>query len=275
MSVEQALILIVDDDAELAAMLVRLFSREHWATQTVLTAGDADGVPYFTMPLVEGPTLRERMVRAPVPHGEAVGILRDVARALAVAHAKGVVHRDIKPENILLSAGAALVTDFGVAKAMSLATEGSGTAANMTALGVAIGTPAYMAPEQLAADPGLDHRADLYAWGMVAYELLGGVRPFADLSGTPLLHAQMRALPEALHTRAPTVPMPLAALVTRCLAKAPSERPASAAELLAVLDQPSGDRSAAPVADRTRVTAPARWWLLAGVGLGALALAGW
>jgi serine/threonine-protein kinase len=134
---------------------------QHANIVPVLTAGDAEGMPYFTMPLVDGATLRERIARGPIPLGEAIGILRDVARALSAAHARNVVHRDIKPENILLSSGAALVTDFGVAKAVSAATQGPEIANTMTAIGVSVGTPAYMSPEQIAADPTLDHRADL------------------------------------------------------------------------------------------------------------------
>ncbi len=214
---------------------------QHANIVPVLAAGDAEGTPYFTMPLVDGASLRERIARGAVPLGEAVGILRDVARALSAAHARNVVHRDIKPENILLSSGAALVTDFGVAKAVSAATQSPVLDTAMTAVGVSIGTPAYMAPEQIAADPSLDHRADIYAWGVVAYELLSGERPFATLSGTALARAQMTELPPPLRSVAPTVPASLSALVMQCLAKAPEERPASANALLVVLDQPSGE----------------------------------
>jgi tRNA A-37 threonylcarbamoyl transferase component Bud32/TolB-like protein/tetratricopeptide (TPR) repeat protein len=249
----QVVIKTLPDDSWTASSAQR-FRREiltaaqlqHANIVPVLTAGDAEGMPYFTMPLVDGATLRERIARGPIPLGEAVGILRDVARALSAAHARGVVHRDIKPENILLSSGAALVTDFGVAKALSVATQGPEAAGTMTGIGVSIGTPAYMSPEQIAAEPTLDHRADLYAWGLVAYELLAGQRPFAELSGTALMKAQLGTMPPALQTVAPHVPSGLATLVMRCLAKEASARPQTAAELLAVLDLPSGEtRSAA------------------------------
>jgi serine/threonine-protein kinase len=148
---------------------------QHPNILAVYDSGEADGLLYYVMPYVEGPSLRERLRREPeLPVGEAVRILRDVADALAAAHAKGVVHRDVKPENILLSGRHALVADFGVAKAVSEATD----ARTLTTVGVALGTPAYMAPEQGAADPHLDHRADLYAFGVVAYEMVAGRPPF-------------------------------------------------------------------------------------------------
>lgn len=247
----QVVIKTLPDDAWSASAAQR-FHREiltaaqlqHANIVPVLTAGDAEGIPYFTMPWVDGASLRERMARGPVLVTEAVGILRDVARALSAAHARNIVHRDIKPENILLSSGAALVTDFGVAKALSLATQGPEGTGMMTAVGVSVGTLAYMAPEQIAADPSLDHRADIYAWGVVAYELLSGQRPFAQLTGTALTTAQLTQMPPALKSVAPQVPAPLAALVTQCLAKAPADRPSTANELLSVLDLPSGESPA-------------------------------
>ena len=141
----------------------------------LLSAGEADGVPYFTMPWVAGASLRERLQRGPVLVNEAIAILRDMARALAAAHAKGIVHRDIKPENVLLSSGAALITDFGVARALTEATNPTASGGTFhTGTGISVGTPAYMSPEQFAADPAADHHADLYAWGCVAYEMLTG-----------------------------------------------------------------------------------------------------
>jgi serine/threonine-protein kinase len=210
----------------------------------VLTAGvTADGLPYFTMPLVAGESLRSRLERqaaaggGPLPREEAVRILRDVAEALEYAHARGIVHRDIKPENVLLSGRNALVADFGIAKALqaSRTRAPDGLAGGgLTQLGTSLGTPAYMAPEQAAADPAMDHRADLYAWGLVAYELLGGRHPFAGkVSAQQLMAAHFAEVPAPLP---PPVPPALAALVARCLAKAPAERPASAANVLEALD---------------------------------------
>jgi serine/threonine-protein kinase len=204
----------------------------------VLMAGvTTEGLPYYTMPYVRGESLRARLAREPVPLPEAVAILRDVATALEYAHAHGLVHRDIKPENVLLSGRTAVVADFGIAKALSASATHApdGVAVGtLTKHGTSLGTPAYMAPEQAAADPAMDHRADLYAWGVIAYELLSGRHPFADHTSP---HALMAAhfsetpapLPEA-------VPRALAVLVARCLAKEPAQRPASANELLAALD---------------------------------------
>jgi serine/threonine-protein kinase len=144
----------------------------------VLAAGDANGMPYFTMPFVQGESLRKRLVEGPgLNVSEIVRILGDVARALAYAHEQGVVHRDIKPDNVLLSGGTAVVTDFGIAKAISASRTASG-GATLTQVGTSIGTPAYMSPEQAAGEPDVDHRADIYAFGCMAYELIAGRPPF-------------------------------------------------------------------------------------------------
>src|SRR5215203_3958854 len=156
----------------------------------VLAAGDLEGLPYYTMPYVEGESLRARLGRGPLSISEAVSILRDISRALAYAHDHGVVHCDIKPDNVLLSGHTAVVTDFGIAKAIAAAAEAP-SSATLTQLGTAIGTPAYMAPEQAAGDPDTDHRADIYAFGCVAYELLAGHPPFHGLSPHKLIAAHM------------------------------------------------------------------------------------
>ena len=201
----------------------------------LLSAGDSTGLPYYTMPLVDGESLRARLMRErELPIGEAIGILREVARALAYAHQRGVVHRDIKPDNVLLSGGSAMVTDFGVAKALSASTDGGES--SITSLGVALGTPAYMSPEQATADPLIDHRADIYAFGAMAYELLSGEPPFAGRSPQATLAAQVSETPESIERRRPAVPPALAQLVMRCLAKRPADRPQSASEILLALD---------------------------------------
>jgi tRNA A-37 threonylcarbamoyl transferase component Bud32/TolB-like protein len=201
----------------------------------MLASGETDGLPYYTMPFIDGESLRERLVRGgELPVVEATRLVREIASALAYAHEKGIVHRDIKPENVLLSGGIALVADFGVAKAL-LASASSATGP-LTSAGIAVGTPAYMSPEQVTADPTVDHRADLYALGMVAYEMLAGQTPFAGRSAQALLSAHVVDAPEPLERRRPAVPPALASVVMRCLEKRPADRPQSATEIIQALD---------------------------------------
>jgi serine/threonine-protein kinase len=205
----------------------------------LLEAGHSGDLPLYIMPFVEGLSLRERLKRdARLPVEQTISILRDVARALAYAHERGVVHRDIKPENILLSGDAAVVTDFGIAKAIVAATAGGERAPNVSTVtqpGTAVGTPAYMAPEQLTGDPSVDHRADIYSFGCLAYELLAGEPPF---SGTlqSLFAGHLSVVPAPVNEKYPECPPALGTLVMRCLAKDPAARPQSARELLSVLD---------------------------------------
>jgi tetratricopeptide (TPR) repeat protein len=202
----------------------------------VLSAGEIDGLPYYTMPFVEGSSLRARLVQGPLPVTEATGILREVARALAYAHEHGVVHRDIKPDNVLLTGGSAVVTDFGIAKALSASRlEGPGSP-TLTAMGTSLGTPTYMAPEQAAGDPATDHRADLYAFGCMAYELLAGRPPFHGLTPHKLMAAHMGERPQPVTELRPDIPPVLADLVMRCLEKEPDHRPQGAADLARVLE---------------------------------------
>ena len=233
--------------AELAASLGReRFLREiaiaarlqHPNILPLYDSGDANGSLYFVMPFEAGPSLRERLARSgPLPLPEAVSVLRDVARALQYAHAQGVVHRDIKPDNVMLSGGAAVVADFGIAKAFSAAqTEASKM--TMTQAGAGIGTPAYMAPEQAVGDPSIDHRADLYSYGCLAYELFTGHPPFQGDSAHELIAAHVGTTPKPLQALRTDVPDGIAELVGRCLEKLPAARPQSAAELLAVLEHP-------------------------------------
>ena len=201
----------------------------------LLSAGEAGGLPYFTMPFVEGESLRARLARGEeVPLKAAVHLLREVASALAYAHRKGVIHRDIKPENVLITEQHAMVTDFGVAKAISAATQADRD--GLTSVGEALGTPAYMAPEQVAGDPGTDHRADIYAFGVIAYELLAGRAPFAGRTAQALMAAHVLETPEAISRRRVGVPAELSALVMRCLEKSPDNRPQSAEDILRRLD---------------------------------------
>jgi len=217
-------------EIQLAAQL------QHPHIVPLLSAGEAQGLPYFIMPYVTGESLRARVAReGELPIGETVRILRDVLSALVFAHARGVVHRDIKPDNVLLSGGVAVVTDFGVAKAVSASAE-FGRSGDITSLGVALGTPAYMAPEQATASPQTDHRADIYAIGVMAYEMLTGAPPFTGPSPQAVLAAHVVEEPQPVERRRPAVPPMLANLVRDCLAKRPADRPQAAAEVLNALD---------------------------------------
>jgi tetratricopeptide (TPR) repeat protein len=201
----------------------------------VLTAGDTDGLPFYSMPFVEGESLRARLGRGPFAVTEVIGIVRDVAKALAYAHARGVVHRDIKPDNVLVSGGTAVVVDFGIAKAISAARTGTGSA-TLTQVGTSIGTPAYMSPEQAAGDPDIDHRADIYSLGAMAYELLTGQPPFAGRTPQRTLAAHMSETPMLVAVARPDTPAPLADLVMACLAKEAGARPQDAAEIVRALE---------------------------------------
>jgi serine/threonine-protein kinase len=199
----------------------------------VLSAGEHGDLLWYTMPFVEGVSLRDSLIHVGKFSARTVTrVLHDVLDALAYAHRRGVIHRDIKPGNILHHGSHSLVTDFGVAKALSASMPHSGT----TSVGIAIGTPAYMAPEQLAADPSADHRMDLYAVGLLAYELLTGVQPFSERSPQATMAAQLTRMPTPLEEACPGVPPVLASLVMRLLAKHPDDRPATAAAALADLE---------------------------------------
>jgi serine/threonine protein kinase len=207
--------------------------------------GALAGRPYYVMPFVDGESLRARLARkGTLPIAEALRVLREVADALSYAHEQGVVHRDVKPENILLSRDHAVVADFGIAKALvaSHTVDHAHPTSNLMT-DSSLGTPAYMAPEQAAGEAQqaqIDHRADLYAWGVVAYELLAGRHPFRDgrrMSSRALATAHLRHTPRPLQEVAPAVPGEVAALVMRCLAKPPAERPGSAAAIVTMLDR--------------------------------------
>ena len=221
-----------------AGVSVERFEREiavaanlqHANIVPVLTAGETAGLPFFTMPFVDGESLRARLKRGPIPPLETRSILIDVARALACAHSNGIVHRDIKPENILLSGGAATVTDFGVAKALAVSKHPA-PAETLTGVGLSLGTPAYMSPEQAVGDD-VDARSDLYSWGLVAYEMITGRHPFAHCkSFQQLVVAHVNEKPAALSNASEYSPA-LRKAVMQCLAKNPAARPSSADSLL-------------------------------------------
>jgi hypothetical protein len=219
----------------------------------LLSAGEKGTLIWYTMPFIAGHSLREGLARGDkYSVKDVVRILRDVAEALDYAHGMGVIHRDIKPGNVLLLGSHALVTDFGVAKAISAAMPSSG----FTSAGMAIGTPAYMAPEQIAADPAADHRMDLYALGLLGYEMLTGQVPFKEDSPQKTMAAQLTRDPEPVETSRGDVPPQLSALVRRLLAKLPSDRPQLASEVVTALDDIalSSGASLAPLRPTRRVS---------------------
>lgn len=213
----------------------------------LLSAGEKGAIIWYTMPYIHGQSLRERLAGGqPMPVKDVIRILHEVAEALEYAHGMGVIHRDIKPGNVLMQGQHALVTDFGVSKAISAAMPASG----YTSAGMAIGTPAYMAPEQIAADPAADHRMDLYALGLLGYELLTGKAPFKEASPQQTMAAQLTRDPEPVERSRPDVPLALRNLIGHLLQKVPSDRPASATEVVAALDAMatgSGETAAMPM----------------------------
>jgi len=234
-------------EIQLAAQL------QHPHIVPVLAAGDDDSLLWYTMPYIDGESLRGALQREKrLPVRDVIRILHDVVDALAYAHLRGVVHRDIKPDNILTSGLHALVTDFGVAKALSASIPMAGG----TTTGMAIGTPAYMAPEQLAADPAADHRVDIYAVGLLGYELLTGNSPFTGTSPQATLAAQLTVTPPAPHTALAAVPESLSDVIMHCLEKDANKRPQSAQALLAELN------AMPPVTGTSSATrsAPTRRW---------------
>jgi tetratricopeptide (TPR) repeat protein/tRNA A-37 threonylcarbamoyl transferase component Bud32/TolB-like protein len=224
-------------------------------------AGGPDDRPYYVMPFVEGESLRQRLARSgELPVGEAVRLLCEITDALAHAHRRGVVHRDMKPDNVMLSERHALVTDFGVAKAV---TEAHGSDHQATSVGMALGTPAYMSPEQAAADPHVDHRADIYAIGAMAYELLAGRPPFTGGSPQQVLMAQVTQAPDPLSAHRPNLPPGLEQAIMRCLAKRPADRFQTADELLAAFElhaTSSASTTPASTAPVRAVQMPNRWY---------------
>ncbi len=192
-------------------------------------SGEADGFLYYVMPFVEGESLREMLDReGRLPVSVGMEILSEIADALAYAHDRGIVHRDIKPDNVLMSGSHALLADLGISKAVC---ETSGSH-QLTTVGVVMGTPHYMAPEQATAEPDIDHRADIYALGVLAYEILTGRRVFEERSSQQVLSAHVIQEPTPILEHRPELPPGLAQLVMRCLEKSPSARCQSAEEFV-------------------------------------------
>jgi len=204
----------------------------------LIDSGEAGGALFYVMPFIEGETLRNRLLReGELPVSEIVRILHQITDALAYAHAHGVVHRDIKPENVLLSDRHALLADFGVAKALSdLSSSGSTATTNLvTALGSTVGTPTYMAPEQVGGNI-VDHRADLYGIGVVAYEMIGGRLPFQASSAQQMMAAHLTQAPDPITKWRPAISVRLANAVMKCLEKKAADRWQSSADLLAEIE---------------------------------------
>src|SRR5881227_403691 len=223
-------------------------------------SGAAAGFLYYVMPYVEGESLRDRLTRErQLPLEDAVQIGREVADALSYAHAQGVVHRDIKPENILLEAGHAVVSDFGIARAITAAAGG-----NLTETGIALGTPGYMSPEQAAASARVDERSDIYSLGCVLYEMLAGELPFTGPSAESIVRQHLAAAPPRVSAMRAAVPPAIEEAIVRALAKTPADRFATAAELVEALAAP---------AQRVRDTGRRTSRLAAGAGLAATLLA--
>jgi serine/threonine protein kinase len=236
----------------------------------LLNTGHAAESLYYTMPLIEGESLRERMSRErPMPIEAVTQVLIEVASALAYAHQKGIVHRDIKPENVMFFHGSAVVLDFGIGKALTAAThEMEETSGRITQRGMSLGTPTYISPEQAVGDPDLDHRADIYSLGVMAYEMLSGHPPFSGKSAQMVMAAHANQVPESVVKRRADVPAELARVVMKCLEKVPTARPQDAGEIVTLLKDPrvSGPRAArATIFERLPSWVP---WAIAAVATG-------
>jgi tRNA A-37 threonylcarbamoyl transferase component Bud32 len=202
----------------------------------VYDSGVADGAPFYVMPYVEGESLRDRLARTGrLPLDEALRIAREVADALAFAHARGVVHRDIKPENILLEGGHAVLADFGVAIAVGGM---PGEDGRLTGIGMVVGSPEYMSPEQASADRAVDGRSDIFSLGCVVYEMLAGEPPLHGPSVSATVARRFQGPPRALHERRPEVPAAVSAAVQKALAADPAARFQRVEDFAAVLHTP-------------------------------------
>jgi Tol biopolymer transport system component len=231
-------------------------------------SGSAEGTLFYVMPFIDGESLRDRLRREHrLPIGQIVRILRELADALAHAHAKGVIHRDVKPDNVLISDRHVFLADFGIARALAAHAEGN----TITGTGIMIGTPVYMAPEQIVSGP-VDHRTDIYGLGVLGYELLTGSPPFTA-SSHEVVAAKLTQSPEPVLRLRPEAPRPLADLIMRCLQKAPDQRWQRADDLLPVLDGLSGAETASMPVGKARSRALLAWAAPAVLVVGLIAAA--
>jgi serine/threonine-protein kinase len=245
----------------------------------LLDSGEAGGQLYYAMPYVEGESLRQRLTReGPLPLEDALSITRAVASALSYAHALGFVHRDIKPDNVLLAGDEAVVADFGIARALSEAGR-----TKLTESGLAVGTAAYMSPEQAAAEPHVDGRSDIYALGCVAYEMLAGEPPYTGPTLQAITARKLTDPVPSLATIRESVPAGVESAIRRALARSPADRYQTAqqfADALALAVSPPLGQAAAMVVGVPAALPPAHsWWratlpwglvLLLAAGLGAI-----
>ena len=225
----------------------------------VLTAREAGGLLFYTLPFVRGESLRERLQRdRQLPLEEALRLTREVADALACAHAAGIVHRDIKPENILLDDGHAVVTDFGIARAMEEASD------KLTQTGVAIGTVVYMSPEQASASGDVDARSDIYSLGCVLFEMLVGEAPFTGPTAQVITARKLSQPTPSVRIARDTVPAPVERIVNKALAKIPADRYPSAEVFRAAIDRVMTSE-AETAGSRSLSRSPAAWLIAAAV----------
>jgi eukaryotic-like serine/threonine-protein kinase len=226
---------------------IRLTAKlQHPHLLTVLDSGESADVLWYTMPFVEGETLRARLQREnQLPLDDALGIFRDVGAALAFAHRHGIMHRDVKPENILLKGGEALLADFGIARALAGA---AGEDESLTGTGLALGTAAYMSPEQAAGERGVDGRADIYALGCVLYEMLGGEPPFTGHSAQAIIAKRFADPVPSVRRIRPQVPASVDGAIQQALARSPADRFATAEEFSRALAVSGTSGGAVPAA---------------------------
>src|SRR5438874_12902037 len=214
----------------------------------LIDSGQAAGSLYYVMPYVRGESLRQRLVREQrLTLKDALGIARELGAGLDYAHREGFVHRDVKPENVLLADGHAIIADFGIARAICQA-----GGEHVTEVGLAIGTPEYMSPEQAAGDREVDGRCDVYAFACVIYEMLAGAPPFSGASARAIVAKHLSEPPQPLRARRPDAPAAVEQALARALAKDPADRFASVADLVAALEDTRAVAAVPAPAGKTR-----------------------